>query len=223
MNYYDKNAFNIESIEDGSDGIKWAKRLLLANGIALLYVIAYIFICIYYVKPKLIVAVDSGRPIYFLFFGSALFLFLAVMLIIGAVLRKQIDKLDIQQKIYYDLYLYNRIGTKLKKWGSLLALAMARLEAIKGDKQMCKNALTLCKFKRPNKDYQVLKNWVEGADGPIDVSLLQKVKTKWVPYVIIEFILFSMTCLYICFDRDMLTVYGISSILLALFFLSLQF
>ena len=178
MNYYDKNAFNIESIEDGSDGIKWAKRLLLANGIALLYVIAYIFICIYYVKPKLIVAVDSGRPIYFLFFGSALFLFLAVMLIIGAVLRKQIDKLDIQQKIYYDLYLYNRIGTKLKKWGSLLALAMARLEAIKGDKQMCKNALALYKLKRKGKDYQVIENWLNGAEGPIDVSLLQKLNTK---------------------------------------------
>lgn len=214
MNYYDKNAFNIESIEDGSDGIKWAKRLLLSDGIALLYVIAYIFVCIYYVKQKLILALELERHINFLIIGSGFFLYLAVMLFVAAVIRKKTSKIDIQEKIYYDLYLYHIIGTKLKGYGQILALAMARLEAQKGDRQMCKNALTLCKFKRPNKDYQVLKNWAEGTDGPIDVSLLQKVKSEWVPYVIIEFILFSMTCLYICFDRDMLTVYGISSILL---------
>ena len=214
MNYYDKNAFNIESIEEDSDGIKWAKRLLLSDGIALLYVIAYIFVCIYYVKQKLILALDLERHINFLIIGSGFFLYLAVMLFVAAVIRKKTSKIDIQEKIYYDLYLYHIIGTKLKRYGQILALAMARLEAQKGDKQMCKNALALCKFRREIQDYNILKNWADGPDGPIDVSLLKKVTAKWVPYTIIEFVLFSMTCLYICFDRDMLTAYGISSILL---------
>ena len=52
MNYYDKKSFDINSLDDESAGIKFAKRLFLYSKIALFYVIAFLFFCFYYIRQR---------------------------------------------------------------------------------------------------------------------------------------------------------------------------
>lgn len=209
MNYYDRNTFNIEEIEGTSDGVKLAKRYLLALKISVLYSVAYLIFFIFVIKPRVSFLLVEDNMVYVMLFASALFLFIAIISGVGLVMRKQISGLDIQEKIYYDLYMYNTIGLRLKNWGFFIALAMARLEAIKGDKEMCQNAMALIHKKGKSRNYQAIQSWLKEGEGPIDVSLLETSKSRLPVSTLILFLVLAEAAVYNTFDRYMLLAYGI--------------
>lgn len=217
MNYYDKNEFDISSLGDEYKGIALAKRYLFSAKIAILYVVAFLFVCFFYVKPKLWVAIDSDKYFYFFSGAAAIFLYIAILYLIGLIIRISIVKLDIQEKIYYDLYLYYKVGTKLKGLGSAIILAMARLEAIKGDKEMCRNALSLSHTRlRKNKDYQTFQKWIDSEEADFDESTVTKPNPKLQILCAIEFLVVAIGCFLHGFNKEVLVAYGVPEALLAI-------
>ena len=213
MNYYDENEFDISFLDGTSVGVAWAKRRMLSIGILAFYIVAYVFLMLFFVKQKVRLAIYDDVAFYLYLACSAFFLFVGFTILIMHIVRSKVVKLDVQERIYFNLYLYAKFWHKNKNYSSVFALACGRLEAIKGDKEMCKKALSLSRKPIKNKDYQVLATWIESPQKTVDVQLLQKPKTVVFYLTFLVFLILGISCVIEGLDNEVLVAYGIPKII----------
>ena len=216
MNYYDKT-FDLESLNGKSKGYALAKKLNLAGKISLLYVVAYLFICLFYVKRRFSYLIICESYFTAASILSALLFYLGIVFTLILIAKRRGEHFDVQEKIFYNLYVIRKLPFYGKRKNNCV-LVLAKLEAEKGDKEMCRNVLALGKEKylQRNKNYKLIKSWVEYGTEPLDSSLLQFNQLPVNILIILALFVTAIGVFFsIGFDEELLLEYGLSKLLVS--------
>ncbi len=209
-NYYDEQIF--DSIKETSLGVRYAKRIVIGALIALLYCLAFVFLEFFFIGRKFSLVLYDGYKTSFILAGI-MFYFTAFGTIIFIV-KKSVSKLELQEKIFYNLYMANTICKFLRGLRLSAIIAMAQLEAKKGDRQMCLNALSLWKRKSRHRTYVYLNEWASGNEVLDETKLLKRAKNIFSICLILSFFFMGLFSFILPFDKETLLSYGVPNSLL---------
>ncbi len=183
MNIYDRNSFDIESLDENSKGIQLAKRITLSRIIIALYGIALVFVGLYFGYYKHIEWFDDTFPA--LFIVSTLCLCMGLVFTCNIVIAKKTKPLSLQEKHDYNMYLYYKIYHLRKGYRNLALLALARIDAMTGDREQCKNAVDMISSNFNNDDLKVINEWLCTDNPPLTKEAFKEPKQPKAWYFLI--------------------------------------
>lgn len=199
QNIFDTEYFKLEEYNPGSAGVALAKRLRIAINIIRLYG-ATIFFLAYY----LIFYVHGEFFNRWLFpsakinLGIAIILFTeGIVLAYKAQVIKKAKKLSLEERLDYDVVLYQRGYYKRKISRNTCLLTIAKLLAQMNDKERCKEAIeNMTEGFNPDSVVK-LKKWID-SDEELDPSCFEQQKMMSPFKVIYIFWLMAFAFGFVC-------------------------
>ncbi|MBR5637298.1 MAG: hypothetical protein IKW81_10255 [Pseudobutyrivibrio sp.] len=211
MNYYDKKSFDINSLDDESAGIKFAKRLFLYSKIALFYVIAFLFFCFYYIRQRYDFYLEDEYVFFWLASAFFLYIFLSSSIKLLFIKYSGLKQQSFQEKIHFGLYLYYKHYRYIRAYGINMLLSLAMLEARKGDKEQCRNAVNALPKRFHNSNLDILKDWLDSDSDVIDIKKFKKPNKLFLLCNNLYYLFLSYGLFFFGFDSDMLFLGGLST------------
>lgn len=184
-NIFEKD-INIDEYKPESRGVQAYKRLSLLIGIFIIYTISFEFLTYFWLIKKNIFNIYL-QPRAYLFVGIGVFcICLSVLnLVLYLGITRVLENCTIEEKLDYNICVYKK--SKRKKNNNVLT-AIACNYARMGNKEGCKQALSLLSKEYHPKILTDLKNWVESDEATFDISLL-KLKKRGIGMIANSFIL----------------------------------
>lgn len=184
-NIFEKD-INIDEYKPESRGVQAYKRLSLLIGIFIIYTISFEFLTYFWLIKKNIFNIYL-QPRAYLYVGIGVFcICLSVLnLVLYLGITRVLENCTIEEKLDYNFCVYKK--SKRKKNNNVLT-AIACNYARMGNKEGCKQALSLLSKEYHPKILTDLKNWVESDEATFDISLL-KLKKRGIGMIANSFIL----------------------------------
>ncbi|SDB08667.1 hypothetical protein SAMN02910298_00352 [Pseudobutyrivibrio sp. YE44] len=201
MNIYDRNSFDIDSIDQNSKGLQLAKMLPLSRIIIGLYGLAFDFLviyCIYYKNPDWF---RSTFPV--LFTLATILLCMCLIFTCNIVVGTKAKSLSLQEKHDYNLYLYYKMYNRRKGYRNFALLSLARIDSMTGDREQCANAVSLISPDFKNDDLTVIKEWLETEDAPLERENFKEQKQPKKSVLLIGSLIVFYGLAYAGLDVDM--------------------
>lgn len=184
-NIFEKD-INIDEYKPESRGVQAYKRLSLLIGIFIIYTVSFEFLTYFWLIKKNIFNIYF-QPRAYLFVGIGVFcICLSVLnLVLYLGITRVLENCTIEEKLDYNFCVYKK--SKRKKNNNVLT-AIACNYARMGNKEGCKQALSLLSKEYHPKILTDLKNWVESDEATFDTSLL-KLKKRGIGTIASSFML----------------------------------
>ncbi len=218
QNIFDTEYFKLEEYNPGSVGVALAKRLRIAINIIRLYGATIFFLAyylIFYVHGEFFDRwfFDSAK----INLGIAIILFTeGLVLAYKAHAVKKAKKLSDEERLDYDVVLYQRGYYKRKISRNTCLLTIARLLAKMNDKERCKEAIeNMTEGFNPDSVVK-LKKWID-SDEELDQSFFEQQKMMSPFKVIYIFWLMAFAFGFVCTHYTNYYWYGFSKLAVGIF------
>ncbi len=218
QNIFDTEYFKLDEYNPDSAGVALAKRLRIAINIIRLYG-ATIFFLAYY----LIFYVHGDFFNRWLFASAKINLGIAIILFTeGIVLAykahivKKAKKLSLEERLDYDVVLYQRGYHKRKTTRNACLLAIAKLLAQMNDKEHCNEALNNMTEGFQPESVEMLRKWID-EDVTLEQSFFEKKKVMSPLKSLYLFWLMAFAFGFVCTHYTNYYWYGFSKLAVGIF------